>query len=69
MCKGVKGVSHWVKGMHGSMNEPVVRVPLILWGFERAELENASLMDIAPTILRFFGVEKPGNMVGRSLIE
>ena len=69
MCRGVKGVSHWVKGMHGSMNEPVVKVPLILWGFERVNLEGASLMDIAPTILHFFGVDKPANMVGKSLIE
>ena len=61
-------MSHWVKGMHGSMNEPVVKVPLILWGFERVNLEGASLMDIAPTILDFFGVEKPSNMVGRSLV-
>ena len=69
MCKGIKGVSHWVKGMHGSMNEPVVKVPLILWGFGGVNLEEASLMDIAPTILNFFGVENPGNMVGKSLIE
>ncbi len=69
MCRGVKGVSHWVKGMHGSLNEPVVKVPLILWGFERINLEGASLMDIAPTMLDFFGVERPVNMVGRSLIE
>ncbi|MDV3103136.1 alkaline phosphatase family protein [Thermococcus waiotapuensis] len=68
MCKGIKGVSHWTKGMHGSNNDPVVKVPLILWGFENANIENASLMDIAPTILDFFGVEKPSNMVGRSLI-
>ncbi|ASA77099.1 alkaline phosphatase family protein [Thermococcus sp. 5-4] len=68
MCKGIKGVSHWVRGMHGSMNEPVLRVPLILWGFEKVNLENPSLMDIAPTILGFFGIEKPGNMVGKSLL-
>ncbi|NJF26066.1 alkaline phosphatase family protein [Thermococcus sp. Bubb.Bath] len=68
ICRGVKGTSHWVKGMHGSMNEPVMKVPLILWGFEDAELEGPSLMDIAPTVLEFFGVEKPANMVGRSLI-
>jgi len=67
-CRGIKGVSHWVKGMHGSMNEPVVKVPLVLWGFENVELEGASLMDIAPTVLEFFGVEKPGNMVGTSLL-
>ncbi|NJE78997.1 alkaline phosphatase family protein, partial [Thermococcus sp. GR4] len=69
MCRGIKGVSHWVKGMHGSMNEPVVKVPLILWGFEKVELENPGLMDIAPTVLEFFGVEKPGNMVGESLLD
>lgn len=69
MCRGIKGESHWVRGMHGSMNEPVVKVPLILWGFENVELENAGLMDIAPTVLDFFGLEKPGNMVGKSLIK
>ncbi|WP_461866080.1 alkaline phosphatase family protein [Thermococcus sp.] len=69
MCKGIKGASYWVKGMHGSMNEPVIKVPLILWGFERVELENPSLMDIAPTVLEFFGVEKPENMVGKSLVK
>ncbi|NJE42562.1 alkaline phosphatase family protein [Thermococcus sp. GR6] len=69
MCRGIKGVSHWVKGMHGSMNESVVKVPLILWGFEKVELENPGLMDIAPTVLEFFGVEKPGNMVGESLLD
>ncbi len=68
MCKGIKGVSHWVRGMHGSMNEPVIKVPLILWGFEEVNLEEPSLMDIAPTVLKFFGVEKPGNMVGKSLV-
>ncbi len=69
MCKGIKGVSHWVRGMHGSINEQVVKVPLVLWGFEDVDLEEASLMDIAPTVLDFFGIEKPGNMVGRSLIK
>jgi len=68
MCKGIKGVSHWVRGMHGSMNDPVVEVPLILWGFEDAELDGAGLMDIAPTVLEFFGIGKPGNMVGKSLV-
>lgn len=68
LCRGVKGESYWVKGMHGSMNDPVIKVPLILWGFEGSNLENASLMDIAPTVLRFFGMEKPGDMVGESMI-
>ncbi|CAD5243763.1 alkaline phosphatase family protein [Thermococcus camini] len=68
MCRGIKGVSHWVKGMHGSMNEPVMKVPLILWGFERVKLDEPSLIDIAPTVLKFFGLEKPGNMVGKSLV-
>jgi len=68
MCKGIKGASHWVRGMHGSINEPVLKVPLILGGFDNAQLEEPSLMDIAPTVLKFFGVEKPGGMVGRSLV-
>ena len=69
MCKGIKGVSHWVRGMHGSINEQVVKVPLVLWGFGDVDLEEASLMDIAPTVLDFFRIEKPRNMVGRSLIK
>lgn len=70
MCRGgVKGASHWVRGMHGSMNKPVMKVPLVLWGgFENVELDEPSLMDIAPTVLKFFGIEKPMNMVGKSLI-
>ncbi len=70
-CRGVKGNSYWVKGMHGSMNEPVIRVPLILWGFEEWEIriEGASLLDIAPTVLKFFGEEKRPEMKGKSLIE
>ncbi|HID01283.1 MAG TPA: alkaline phosphatase family protein, partial [Piscirickettsiaceae bacterium] len=68
-CKGIKGTSYWVKGMHGSMNEQVVKVPLILWGFENTNLKNANLMDIAPTVLDFFGIDKPKEMVGRSLLK
>lgn len=66
-CKGKSGVSYWTRGMHGSMNESVMKVPLILWGFGKGRLE-ASLLDIAPTILEFFGIEKPKEMVGKSLI-
>ena len=68
-CKGIRGTSYWVKGMHGSMNEQVVKVPLILWGFEDINLKNASLMDIAPTVLDFFEIEKPKEMVGKSLLK
>jgi predicted AlkP superfamily pyrophosphatase or phosphodiesterase len=68
LCNGIKGTSYWTRGMHGSMNEPVMKVPLILWGFENVNTENASLYDIAPTILKFFGIEKPEDMVGKSLI-
>ena len=67
-CDGIKGSSHWVKGMHGSLNERVIKVPLILWGFEKANLENPTLYDIAPTILKFFGVEKPKEIIGKSLL-
>ena len=68
VCNGIKGSSYWVEGMHGSLNEPVIKVPLILWGFEKANLENPTLYDIAPTILKFFGVEKPKEMIGKSLL-
>ncbi|CAB50030.1 alkaline phosphatase family protein [Pyrococcus abyssi] len=67
MCRGIKGRSYWVKGMHGSMNERVMKVPLIIWGLN-VRREGASLYDIAPTILKFFGLEKRGDMKGEPLI-
>ncbi|AEC52709.1 phosphonoacetate hydrolase related protein [Pyrococcus sp. NA2] len=66
-CKGIRGRSYWVKGMHGSNNEKVIEVPLILWGM-KVKKDEATLYDIAPTILKFFGIEKRGEMIGDSLI-
>ncbi|NPA47792.1 MAG: alkaline phosphatase family protein [Thermococci archaeon] len=71
-CRGIKGVSYWVRGMHGSLNEDVVKVPLVLWGFEGWEVSvegsEGGLMNVAPTVLRFFDVEKPRDMTGKSMI-
>ncbi|AAL81172.1 alkaline phosphatase family protein [Pyrococcus furiosus DSM 3638] len=67
-CQKVKGKSYWVKGMHGSRNSQVMKVPLIIWGLD-VKKEEATLYDIAPTILDFFGVGKKGEMKGSSLLK
>ncbi|AEH24614.1 phosphodiesterase [Pyrococcus yayanosii CH1] len=69
-CNGIRGVSHWVRGMHGSLNEPVIKVPLVVWGFDVVEekFEKATLYDIAPTVLEFFGVRREG-MVGQPFLK
>ncbi len=70
-CHGIKGKSHWVRGMHGSLNEPVIKIPMVLWGFDGwdVRVNGGTLMDIAPTVLRFFGLEKLPEMNGQSLIQ
>lgn len=68
MCRGVKGVSYWVRGMYGLMNEFVMKVLFVFWGFENVEFDELSFMDIVFMVLKFFGIEKLMNMVGKSLI-
>jgi len=43
-------------------------VPGVLFSNLRLEASEASLMDLAPTVLALFGVSAPGYMQGRSLI-
>jgi 2,3-bisphosphoglycerate-independent phosphoglycerate mutase len=44
-------------------------VPLIVAGMPDAKLKEGRLADLAPTILRIMGVEKPSEMTGESLID
>ncbi|HET9314905.1 MAG TPA: sulfatase [Vicinamibacteria bacterium] len=62
---------------HGSwehqktLYEEVVRIPLLLAGpsvTPRREARQASLLDVAPTVLAWAGLEVPGHMQGRSLL-
>ncbi len=57
-------------GLHGSLVEECMRVPLIMWGSEVAKrtIAFAEVVDIAPTIAHFMGLEY-SNFDGRALIE
>ena len=45
-------------------------VPVILYGGPAgATIHNGRLADVAPTLLRLMGMEKPAEMTGRSLID
>ncbi|MFO0982020.1 MAG: alkaline phosphatase family protein [Planctomycetota bacterium] len=44
-------------------------VPGVLFSSRRVELERPHLMDLAPTVLKLFGVPVPGYMKGRSIFE
>lgn len=58
---------------HGSQWNPRERVPLIFWfpgGAHAGRFrENAQLIDIAPTLVDYLGVEQPIWMHGNSLLE
>jgi arylsulfatase A-like enzyme len=63
----------WAKAVQPWYNE-LVRLPMFLWdprtgerGTRRAALSQT--IDIAPTILRFFGLEPPKDMQGRDLTD
>ena len=43
-------------------------VPLILVGMENAQLKQGKLADLAPTMLKIMGLEKPEEMTGESII-
>ena len=55
---------HW-KGDH--CIDPRL-VPGVLLSSHPMQIEGASLADLAPTILRLFGIPKPAHMTGRSLV-
>jgi 2,3-bisphosphoglycerate-independent phosphoglycerate mutase len=45
-------------------------VPFIVVSDDNYELrETGSLADIAPTVLRILGIEKPAEMTGKSLVK
>lgn len=60
-------VGHWAK-----LYDELIRVPLIIkWPSSHGGVvieEQVQLLDIAPTILDFLGIEKPGGFQGTSLI-
>lgn len=43
-------------------------VPFIVMGQEPYEVKDGSLQDVAPTVLKLLGIEKPMDMTGESLI-
>ncbi len=56
---------HW-KGDH--CMDPA-EVPGVLLSSRPMDLSEAAMADIAPTVLELFGIPKPRNMTGRSLVE
>ena len=44
-------------------------VPGVLFTSQGVQIQGASMIDIAPTVLDLMGVEKPMNMTGRSLVK
>ena len=64
---------HRLFGHQGSVCEEVLKVPLIIIemgkkSFRRKVYDIVQLIDIAPTILEYFGLEIPENFQGRSLL-
>ena len=55
---------HW-KGDH--CMDPA-EVPGVLLSSQPLDLQGAAMADIAPTVLELFGIPKPANMTGRSLV-
>jgi len=78
IVEALKAAGKWDKTIlvyssdHNKFWEVTKRVPLIMRfpddGHKGMVKENSSLLDIAPTILDYLGIEKPGFMEGRSLI-
>ena len=64
---------HGLFGHQGSVYEEVLKVPLIIIemgkkSFRRKVYDIVQLIDIAPTILEYFGLGIPENFQGRSLL-
>ena len=57
-------IRHW-KGDH--CMDPA-EVPGVLLSSQPLDLHGAAMADIAPTVLELFGIPKPANMTGRSLL-
>ena len=43
-------------------------MPGVFWCNRKIDVENADLIDIAPTVLDLFGVEIPGYMQGKAAV-
>lgn len=56
---------------HGSGSPDDVRIPILLWGsaVEPGSLVDASILDVAPTVLWGLGLVPPGEYEGRVLLE
>lgn len=59
---------HVLSGSHGSLNKHASLVPIMFHGpgIKTEELPSARIVDIVPTILKYFGVESP-SVDGRAL--
>jgi hypothetical protein len=58
--------------LHGSTSEEDMRIPLILWGARvtsGSPPEDATILDVAPTLLWALGFEAPAQYQGRPLVE
>jgi arylsulfatase A-like enzyme len=59
-------------GMHGGLNRHELNTVLIVRGGSLVEGTRnpapAGIVDIAPTILEFLGIERSASMIGRSLL-
>ncbi|MDQ3365788.1 MAG: alkaline phosphatase family protein [Myxococcota bacterium] len=62
---------HTDQGGHGGTEPEVLTVPLILAGsgIRVAPLDDARLIDIAPTVSTLLGIPAPGHGLGRTLLE
>lgn len=65
------GGGAWGPYQHGSGSPEDVNIPLILWGSSvaRSSLGNASILDVAPTVLWALGIAPPPSYQGRVLLE
>ncbi len=63
---------HVARGGHGGDEPDAASVPLVIAGagvIPNAQLANAKLADIAPTVAALLGVAAPGHGYGRTLLE
>jgi len=63
---------HTGPGGHGGVEPEVLSVPLVMAGAgvkPGATVDNAYLIDIAPTVAALLGIPGPGHALGRTLVE
>jgi arylsulfatase A-like enzyme len=69
---GEEFLDHGSWGHGRTLYEEIIRVPLVVHGpgvAPRREAAQASLLDVAPTILAWAGLPRPAHFQGRSLLE